>query len=223
MAQGYRAPQATELFRLQAGQQVADLEAEELTSIEAGWRFDSDKFALLVSLYHMQKDNFIFQDSNRQNISNGETKHRGSELSLTYKISNSTSLSGQVAYAKHTYSSDINISQQSIKGNEIDTAPKIQAGAQLVWQPNNALRSELEWVKMGNYFLDPENTAEYDGHDLLHLRTSYVFSDQLTISLNILNISDEDYAERADLGFGNYRYFVGEPRSLFASLSYQIN
>jgi hypothetical protein len=36
-----------------------------------------------------------------------------------------------------------------------------------------------------------------------------------------MNVANIDYAERADFGFGNERFFVGEPRSLFVTLTYQ--
>ncbi|MGB2192025.1 MAG: hypothetical protein ACPH3A_05600 [Luminiphilus sp.] len=36
----------------------------------------------------------------------------------------------------------------------------------------------------------------------------------LTLTLVATNLMDKGYAERADYGFGSYRYFVGEPRSL---------
>ena len=32
----------------------------------------------------------------------------------------------------------------------------------------------------------------------------------------------EDYAERADVGFGEYRYFVGQPRSVYLQLDYRL-
>jgi len=73
---------------------------------------------------------------------------------------------------------------------------------------------------MSKYYVNPENTAEYEGHNLLNLRAKYNISTYLSISARLLNITDEDYAERADFSFGNYRYFVGEPRSLFVSLQY---
>src|SRR5699024_314244 len=38
LARGFRAPQATELYRLQRGQDVADLEAEQLDAVELGLR-----------------------------------------------------------------------------------------------------------------------------------------------------------------------------------------
>ncbi|MFT7110264.1 MAG: iron complex outermembrane receptor protein, partial [Psychrobacter glaciei] len=37
-------------------------------------------------------------------------------------------------------------------------------------------------------------------------------------SARVTNLLDVDYAERADFGFGNERYFVGEPVSLYVSL-----
>ncbi|MEI8646841.1 TonB-dependent receptor [Paraglaciecola sp. Hal342] len=38
LSTGFRAPQATELLRLQSGQQIANLDAEEVLSIELGWK-----------------------------------------------------------------------------------------------------------------------------------------------------------------------------------------
>jgi outer membrane receptor protein involved in Fe transport len=41
-------------------------------------------------------------------------------------------------------------------------------------------------------------------------------------SLRITNLLDKDYAERADFGFGEYRYFVGQPRGAYLEISYQF-
>ena len=38
----------------------------------------------------------------------------------------------------------------------------------------------------------------------------------------VTNLSDEEYAERADYAFGDYRYFIGEPRSLFVDIGWQL-
>ena len=34
-----------------------------------------------------------------------------------------------------------------------------------------------------------------------------------------MNLADREYAERADFGFGEERYFVGAPRSLYLGLT----
>ena len=39
------------------------------------------------------------------------------------------------------------------------------------------------------------------------------------IFYKVMNITDEDYAERADFSFGSDRYFVGTPRSVYLGLT----
>jgi len=70
--------------------------------------------------------------------------------------------------------------------------------------------------------LDPENSAQYSGHNLVNWRTSWHINNNLSVSARVINLLDEDYAERADYSFGNYRYFVGEPRSVYISTSYRF-
>ena len=72
------------------------------------------------------------------------------------------------------------------------------------------------------YYLNPENTATYAGHELLNLRVDWSFTKRLKASLVATNLTDERYAERADFAFGNYRYFVGEPLSAVVGLSYAL-
>ena len=220
---GYRAPQATELFRLQAGQTVADLEAEKLDSLELGVRGQWESLYYDITAFTMKKKNFIFQDANRQNISNGKTSHHGIEFMISYQLPHDFYLKANGTVANHTYNSSLTLSRVDIKGNEIDTAPQHMGSAQLGWNGGDNQTVELEWVHLGNYYVNPENTAEYSGHNLLNLRFNRVFNKNWTLNARILNVLDEDYAERADFGFGNYRYFVGEPRSLFISLRYQFN
>jgi iron complex outermembrane receptor protein len=217
---GYRAPQATELFRLQAGQTVAELDAEDVNSIELGLRGNTESLFYDVTLFSMQKDNFIFQDSDRQNISNGETSHRGIELALSYHWQYFYA-SANGTFAKHQYDSNLTLSRINIKDNEIDTAPEHMGSAQLGWRADSGSFIELEWVHQGNYYLNPENSAEYSGHNLLNLRTGWALNETLDIGVRVSNLTDEDYAERADFGFGSYRYFVGESRAAYATVRYQ--
>ncbi len=75
---------------------------------------------------------------------------------------------------------------------------------------------------MGRYYLEPDNKHKYDGHSLLNLRVSSHFSSRWQGSLRLTNLLDEDYAERADFGFGNYRYFVGQPLGAYLELVYSL-
>jgi iron complex outermembrane recepter protein len=222
LASGFRAPQATELYRLQAGQQVADLDSEEISSVELGFSGTWQGLGYETSIYHMEKDNVIFQDSNRRNVSNAKTSHRGLELGFNYPLTNNLKLSSNISYARHHYENHITLrgSSTDIKGNDIDTAPRRMGSSRLNWQFRPNSQAELEWVYLGPYYTDPDNLHSYAGHDLLHLRLSHRLTNQLEVVLRVSNIADADYAERADFGFGNDRYFVGEPRSVYLELRY---
>ncbi len=221
VSQGFRAPQATELFRLQNNQLITNFEEEKINSLEMGWRLFTDNLAISTTLFIQEKSNFIFQDTNRQNIANGETQHKGIEVSAKYDITDNLYISTNLSYANHEYTNEIELARVSIKGNEIDTAPQTLGSAQLAWQMTPDLITELSVQHLGNYFLNPENTAAYSGHNLFDLNLRYNYSPHLMISANIYNLFDEDYAERADFGFGNYRYFVGQPRRIFVTARWQ--
>jgi len=228
VARGYRAPQATELYRLQAGQEEADLEPERIVSLEVGMRGNTAALHYSIALYSMEKDQVIFQDSDRQNISGAETSHRGVELSFDYRLGQNWVLDLQASVARHGYESATQLlgSSGNIKGNDIDTSPEVFGSARLHWDTTELLGrdsvAQLEWIYMDSYYIEPDNQHRYDGHSLLNLRFSSSLGKRLDASLRITNLLDEDYAERADFGFGNYRYFVGEPRGLYLQLDYRF-
>jgi outer membrane receptor protein involved in Fe transport len=222
LASGYRAPQATELYRLQEGQLVTDLDAEQLNSIEVGLRGQAGKFFYDVAAFAMRKDDVIFQDTERQNISGGKTRHEGVEAKLSYAITPAWQLGVSASYARHTYDSAIQISRSNIDGNDIDSAPRLLANTRLRWAPREDFRTELEWVFQDDYYLNPENTQQYPGHSLLNLRLSWDATPQWNTQLRIINLTDRDYADRADFAFGDERYFIGEPRAVFVGINYKL-
>ena len=229
LARGFRAPQATELYRLQGGQETANLNSEKIDNIELGLRGDwlgTTRYD--VAVYYMHKDDVIFQDANRYNVSGAQTRHYGAELSLDYPINDSWSVGIDANVANHTYDSNIELlgSSGNIQGNDIDTAPRAFGSARLNWDfstlAGRSSRAELEWVYMDSYYLEPQNNHQYDGHSLVNLRITSDLTPRLSAGLRLTNLLDEDYAERADFGFGEYRYFVGQPRGAYVQISYQF-
>jgi len=224
LSMAFRAPQATELYRLQQNQQVADLESEEMESFEVGYRASRGNVSYTLAAYYMLKDNVIFQDSGRNNVSGGETKHRGLELNTLFNLNDDWSLSVTASYARHTY--EANVAPRGVRvlldGKDIDTAPKLTGNAKLNWQINNNSSMNLEWVHMGPYYQDESNNFKYEGHDLLNLRYQYDSQANWYASARVTNLLDIDYAERADVNtfsdFSGDRYFVGQDRSLYFTL-----
>ena len=214
LAFGYRAPQATELYRLQRNQQVADLDTEQVRSAEIGIRYNTDDIYVQLAGYVMDKDNVIFRDSDFFNVSGGETRHRGVELESNWQISQNVSARIATSYAIHEYANDRLSGGINIRNNLIDSAPRFTGNAQLNWQVMDTVATNLELHWVSSYYMDPENLNEYEGHEIVNWRVNWQVSNELDLAVRVLNLFDERYAERADFTvFSGERYFPGRPRS----------
>ncbi|MET0533987.1 MAG: TonB-dependent receptor, partial [Steroidobacter sp.] len=220
---GYRAPDTSELYRLQRQQSVADLDSERLDSVELGSRGAFGPLRYSLAAFKMEKDNVIFRDSNAFNVSDGRTNHEGVEYEFAWKPIDVLSLALAGTYAKHTYEFNRVVEQGEtiVAGRDIDTAPRHINTARVNWNFLPAADAELEWVSVGSYFVDAANANEYGGHDLLNLRVSWRATDNWRTILRLNNLTDRAYADRADFAFGNYRYFPGRGRTLFVEVRYE--
>lgn len=222
---GFRAPQAAELYRLQAEQNPANIDSERLDSVEVGTRHQGEKLRLENVAFYMRKSNAIFRDSADVNVSDGRTKHYGIESNIDWRITDPVYLSLTGSFAKQIYDFDRAAAQGEIitKGNEIDTSPQVLGSARLGYEQLYGI-AELEWVYQDEYFLDAANTASYGGHDLLNLRLLFKPSQIWTIALRINNLTNVRYADRADLLSSvdppSYRYFPGHDREVYVELTW---
>ena len=217
IASAYRAPQINEIYRLQVEQTVADIQPEELRSIEAGLRFYQDRFSAEFNLYSMDKEQVIIKDSDGFLVSDGETSHRGIEWQLGYALNQDWQIATAGSWAKHKYVYNSLLNGISINGNDIDTAPRSQGSALLRYEPGETFSAELEWLYLGSYYLDATNDHQYDGHNVANLTLQRQLGDW-DLRLRITNLTDRRIADRADYAFGSYRYFVGEGRGFMAEI-----
>lgn len=217
---GFRAPQASEMYRLQNDQNIADLDSVELDSYEVEFKGAGEGWAYSAGYYFMDKQNEIVANSDRVNLNNSHTQHTGLEFSLGLDITDTLALAAVYNFAEHTYENSEISGGIDIQGNNVDTAPRQFGNLRLRWTPSERVTSELELVSMGEYYTNPENTASYSGHNLLNLRTQYTVNDSVQIYANILNLDNREYAERADwTTFTDDRYFPGEPRRAFIGIT----
>ena len=222
---GFRPPQINEAYRLQKKQSVSDLDSEKLTMIEIGTSFNLENINGSLSIYKSKKRNSIFRDSENFVIDNGITNHKGVELTLNMNISERSYLISNFTYGDHKYgfNSDTSMREKIRIGNEIDTAPKLMANAIFNTAINDDLSFAFELERMDSYYTDAANLHEYEGHTLLHFRTNLNYSEKLKLYLRIDNVTDRDYAERADFNaFGGDRYFPGLPRETYVGLEYSL-
>ena len=215
-ARGERAPQVSDLFRLQNLQVAGEVETETLDSVEIGARGSAIDGRLVfdVAAYWMDKENFFFRDSDGLNVPDGSTRHVGVEAAAAFEITDTLALKGNVGWSDQTYTFDriVGSGSETIRdGNQIDTAPEWLADASLDWQATDALSLSVSVEHVGEYYMDPANTAIYPGHTVMSARGAYALDEGTEAFLIIRNLTDEAYADRADLAFGNGRYFPGEP------------
>jgi outer membrane receptor protein involved in Fe transport len=219
---GFRPPQATELYRLQRFQDVADLDSERIYSLEIGYRGGFWN----IAGFGQDVDNFILRDNRGFNVSDGKTKAWGIEAEAFGTWGDHTfAIAG--TYAEHRYDFDSAIAggEPIEKNNFVDTAPKWLANGRWTWNPIEALVTELEVNYLGEHYINAENSADYDGHVVVNLRGRYRFNDSLAVHGRIINLLDEKYADRADFtqfSEAGYRYFPAMPIQFYVGATFSF-
>lgn len=241
----FRAPSEGQLFRPGAGsgstvaakqasaqanaQSALGLKPVKVDSLEFGLRGKATGMSYEASLYHMTKTDDIVgyqatSTSPREMLNAGKTSHRGLELGLGTEITRELRLDISYSYAKHTYEKWVPNSTTDYSGKEIKTAPRNIANVRLNYAPAalNGGKLNLEWVSLGSYWLNDNNTGKYPGHDLLNLRVNYPVNKTLEIFGSINNLTDERYAESASLTSNDTVevFSPGMPRTLYAGIRY---
>lgn len=220
IAEGYRVPQATELYRLQRDQGVAELGPESALSREVGFRL-VQPLALSLAWYRVTHRDQIIRNSDFFNINGARTRYQGLELTATIELLPDLHWHLAAAFEHHQYLNNPGLSSDDIVGNDIDTAPRERFYSALRYRWGETTELALSWQKEGGYFTDIENSNRYSGHQLWQVRTSHTISDRLSLRFTVDNLLNERYAERADYtSFSGPRYLPGTPRTIGVSLQY---
>lgn len=229
---GFRVPSSGDLFKGNNGtaSTSVNLKPIKIDSYETGIKtgFLDNRLTFDVSLYLMQKKDDIVSYkpdfSTTQRLNAGETEHKGIEIGLGIKPVKEVGLDVSYSNAKHTYEEYKASSTLDYSGKEIPRAPRQIVNTRLHYSPNilNGGRIELEWIKLGRYWLDDANTEKYDGHDLLNIRASYKFNKSWEIYARGINVTDELYAESASKsGSSAAKYNPGMPQTFYAGFVYK--
>ncbi len=222
-SQGFVPPEINELYR---GVKVPTLEPAIFRSYEVGgWSSLLDGKAYLdVSLYRMNGTNEIIDvlldDGSTEARNAGRTRHTGIEYAIHFVPHRSVNLRFTGTNALHEYVR-FEDGGDHFDGNRMDTAPTWMANGEVLYRPPflKGFRVGLEWEHVGPYYMDPENTLEYDGYDVFALRTGYEIGD-LEIWLNVHNLTDVLYANIASKGGNGQAYNPGGPRRIGVGVGY---
>lgn len=223
VARGFRAPQMTELYRLQSGQRVSEIDSEVIDSAEIGLRRSGGRWSADTAIFAMRKKHSVYRDAEGFNVSGGRSRHTGIEFAGNIELHDEWTLSLNGTWARHEYAFDVVAARGEtfVSGNDVDTAPRWQGSAELRYRGPGRVDAGLQWVSLGSHYLDAENRHSYPGHDVANLRVAFAINDRWSVTARLNNILDTSYADRADHAFGDYRYFPGRGRELFVRLQYK--
>jgi len=222
---GFRAPQATELYRLQRGQLLTSLTSEKRDSVELGLAWHRSLASLATSAYAARSENLIFRDAEGRHVSQGKTKSVGVESEAPAGSTRFGTFELTESWSRHQYDFDQAVGGGEViaSGNDVDTAPRFMGSSHWRKSWSAKFSSDLELVFLGEYWMNAQNTHQYGGHRLLNLRLGWQVRDNTHIHARITNLLDRDYAHRADFAFGNQRYFPGLPRQVHVGIRVDMN
>ncbi len=240
---GFRVPSEGQLFRAGMGANAAlaqdraaaawGLKPIKADQVELGTRGKALGVDYSLAAYRLVKhDDIVSMRNTLTNLSYsenaGKTESRGVEASLGRELPGGLRLETALSYAKHEYKEWRSTSDFS--GKEMPAAPRFLGNTRLSWRPVDLFSAQLEWVRMGGYFLQDSNTgttsaadprkgvARYDGHHLLNFRTSYDVCRNASLYARVLNLADRRYADSASVGSNTAVYSPGLPRTFYAGV-----
>jgi iron complex outermembrane receptor protein len=247
---GFRVPSEGQLFRAGTGPNTAlpaqravlaqqraaaalGLQPIKADQFELGTRGKTLGLDYTLAAYRLMKhDDIVSMRDTSTNLSYsenaGKTESRGLEASLGRELPGGLRVETALSYAKHEYKEWR--STTDFSGNEMAAAPRFIGNTRLTWTPVEAVSAQLEWVRMGGYYLQDSNAgttsaadprrgvSRYDGHHLLNLRTSYAVCRNASIYARVLNLADRRYADSASVASNTAVYAPGLPRTFYAGL-----
>jgi outer membrane receptor protein involved in Fe transport len=229
--EAFRAPSESQLFRQGAAVNTVDLEPVRAQSWEAGFRTAlAGVVTLEVTGYSMRlRDDILtfFDPSNGLRLSQnaGATSHRGLELGAGVGLGGGLQVDAALSYAEHTYVEWSPRPGVDYSGNEMELAPRFLGNGRLSYRPTFLSTGvvAVEWVRLGSYWMDPDNTHQYDGHDLFNLFATIPVAEHLELSGRITNVTDRRYAETSSFNQQqDERFRPGPPRQVFLGAQYRF-
>ena len=203
---------------------LSDLEAEEGQSIEAGFGVTPiENFTVGFTIFQIDmEDEISWNEITYRNENLDDTRHRGLEMTLDYKLLEILSLQMNYTYQKATFESGNN------SGNEVPLVPNnlLAANLDLTLMHSLHLLSSIKYVDDSHLSQDFDNNTEklddYFVFDLLLRYKKDIGKTQWTAFLGIANLFDEEYSthgtDNQSWG-GENTYFPSPGRKFYGGIS----
>ncbi len=181
---------------------INDLKMQKAKTYELGLSTTQDNFNLSASVYYSKIDDELisvvgdFAVNGRTINYGGETTHKGLELGFKHIIDSLISNEDQFITKLIYNYSDFTFDDGEYAGKYLAGVPKHLIQAELGYWVNNDwyLSSNIRWQPKET-FIDHYNSknTKQEPYKLIGIHTSYSFSENLRVFLDLNNITDEVY------------------------------
>ncbi|MDH0337604.1 TonB-dependent Fe(3+) dicitrate receptor FecA [Metapseudomonas otitidis] len=211
---------------------VDEITPEKARTWEVGTRFDDGVLKSELGLFLINFDHQY--DSNQTNnsvIARGETRHRGIEAAVSYKLEDLwASLAGIEVYGNYAFVDATIREEGPNKGNRVPFSSR-HKGMLGVSYSREAWRFNLDTQFQSAQFADNENTdaesadgstGRIPGYGIWNGRAAYAFGPQLSdleVAVGVKNLFDKTYFTRS-FDDNNKGKYLGQPRTLYLQTSF---
>ena len=232
---GFRTPSEGQLFRAGSAANAAEaanrarlalaLKPIQARQAELGLRAQWRAVASEWVVYRLDKrDDLVSQRDLATNLSTsvnaGHTQHQGLEWSLGAPIGARWRVDTAWSWASHRYI-DWMTATANFSGKQMESAPSMVGHTRLTWRPDAKTQLQLEWSRIGPYWLEASNSAafgRYAGHDVFNLRASRRVHEQARVFMRLMNLTDQRYADSASVSSNTPVFSPALPRAVYAGL-----
>jgi len=181
----------------------------------------------IVAAYQLERDNIAIPDDNGFTQQAGDQRSRGLEAELGGEFGKGLLGTLSYAYNKAELIRFAELIQLPFppffavldrSGNTPAFAPQhlFRAWLSRAFDSGLGVAGGLRWVD--TQFIAEDNVAQIDGHALLDAAVYYGL-DRWRVSLNLKNLTDEEYGTR---GFGSFSVIPGQPFSATVRIEYRM-
>ena len=199
---------------------------EQGVAHEVGIKYDLPErnLSLTAALFHITKENVLTSDplDSTRSIAAGEVRSRGFDISLAGNITPQWRVIGGYAYvdAEVTESSSATMPVGTRLANVPRHSFNLLDTYEFASGPLAGLGLGVGMKYVGARQGATTNTAfDMDAYSVVDLLAYYPLSENVRLNLNLNNLFDEEYEERA---WGTTWAYPGEPRTLQAGISINL-
>lgn len=226
-AEGFRIPDATNLYVLNPSQAEFELEPEKIQSYEIGYRgWLGETTSLNASIYHMVKEDGIVAGIQTPagdiSANGGEEEYEGLELGFQTQLTSSLQLTVAAAFTDNRVTQKLADGPSPVDSKTLISSPDPIGNIRLLYESQAlmGLAVELEMQHIGSWYLDEANTLKTGAEQIFNLRADYGLDEIWSFNIKVANVFDEDYIQTAEAPVwapdGIFR--PGSPRLISAGL-----